>query len=725
MAKSAAEVFRDFVRFTGDGLPYEPTGAPLPTGDPSSGLHLPSKFDIREWAKAIEALSGNPAALESLVSRVKPLTATAGNGSAYTVTGPEGSDSEGALVLFTPHVTNTVSNPTLAVNGGGARAIRGVGMGTNPTPIGRLAAGVPVLVRREGSFWRIVSDWDGLNAPNFGILSGVAGTPAAYTASLNAPIIDQGTYLVWSPHLDNAENPTLSVNGAAPKVVVCEDGISPMAGQLRRNGHYLLKVQPGGYYIIGMSRPAQPEELRVTREAQAAALMRTMAASPLEAGGAEDIGIRVIGGSNHSYWVASRGDREEIILVDGGTRWIDLSHLRPGCAEPITIRCISAARLYTRAQNYAVTPGTLVRVYRSTTADYVFEAIGGTVTASADALPPASLCFITAGQSLASNFLTAGLHGFQRGLLEYSGQARSVFAIDGATGSTGLLPESAGNPGHWWNDGPGTPGPAALAWKAALDAKPANQPAPAFIYWCLGQNDVGFMGNGITLARYVSAYQALFAWMRAQLGSAVPIIWSPLGSWDVDGAPSDAQASAVRWAEHSVRAAVAGVHVGPHTFDLPRAFYDVHPTEAGQVIQGYRLAAHVAALLYGATPNNGPAVSALAEVDGGQSYRIDFTPGDPGDPLWRPAWADGLAFYRAGQDPLSGDAIVQTRHVWENNTRLRVYLAEAAPGATLLWPAGTMMEALAGRYVRNTGNSPLRVGIGNHVPLKPVRTAPF
>lgn len=48
MPKSVDEVFRDFVRFTGDGLPNEPVGKPLPIGDPSSGVHHPQKKDIRE-----------------------------------------------------------------------------------------------------------------------------------------------------------------------------------------------------------------------------------------------------------------------------------------------------------------------------------------------------------------------------------------------------------------------------------------------------------------------------------------------------------------------------------------------------------------------------------------------------------------------------------------------------------------------------------------------------
>lgn len=39
---------RDHVRYTGDGLPGEPVNAPLPIGDPSSGVYHPTKKDIRD-----------------------------------------------------------------------------------------------------------------------------------------------------------------------------------------------------------------------------------------------------------------------------------------------------------------------------------------------------------------------------------------------------------------------------------------------------------------------------------------------------------------------------------------------------------------------------------------------------------------------------------------------------------------------------------------------------
>ncbi|MBU2359710.1 MAG: hypothetical protein KKB02_12385 [Alphaproteobacteria bacterium] len=44
---------RDFNRYTGDGLPNAPVGAPLPIGDPSSGAYVPTKKDLRDFVSAL------------------------------------------------------------------------------------------------------------------------------------------------------------------------------------------------------------------------------------------------------------------------------------------------------------------------------------------------------------------------------------------------------------------------------------------------------------------------------------------------------------------------------------------------------------------------------------------------------------------------------------------------------------------------------------------------
>lgn len=53
MPTEADRVFRDFERYTGDGRPNEPTGAPLPVGDPRSGIHQPKRREIRQAFTAV------------------------------------------------------------------------------------------------------------------------------------------------------------------------------------------------------------------------------------------------------------------------------------------------------------------------------------------------------------------------------------------------------------------------------------------------------------------------------------------------------------------------------------------------------------------------------------------------------------------------------------------------------------------------------------------------
>lgn len=59
--------FREFNRYTGDGKPGEPTGAPLPVGDPQSGVHHPKKVELR--AMLIEVLVSMGASLEEATAQ--------------------------------------------------------------------------------------------------------------------------------------------------------------------------------------------------------------------------------------------------------------------------------------------------------------------------------------------------------------------------------------------------------------------------------------------------------------------------------------------------------------------------------------------------------------------------------------------------------------------------------------------------------------------------------
>ncbi|GLS87679.1 hypothetical protein GCM10010873_26530 [Cypionkella aquatica] len=57
MAEVVDRALRDFVRYTGDGLPNEPVGHPAPIGDPASGIHNPRKKDMRDALNSIIGLA--------------------------------------------------------------------------------------------------------------------------------------------------------------------------------------------------------------------------------------------------------------------------------------------------------------------------------------------------------------------------------------------------------------------------------------------------------------------------------------------------------------------------------------------------------------------------------------------------------------------------------------------------------------------------------------------
>ena len=63
-------VLRDFERYTGDGKPGAPSGAPLPTGDPSSGRRNIPLHELRGLLKTIAQAVGDPEALDAIVAQL-------------------------------------------------------------------------------------------------------------------------------------------------------------------------------------------------------------------------------------------------------------------------------------------------------------------------------------------------------------------------------------------------------------------------------------------------------------------------------------------------------------------------------------------------------------------------------------------------------------------------------------------------------------------------------
>ena len=114
--------------------------------------------------------------LEGVHVRLKGTT-TAGTGSAYTAT-VEGIDTleTGVTFMMVPHISSEIVNPTLDVNGLGAKPIRRRVSGDTATTVtgsteNWISANKPVMVTYDGDYW--VVDFD---RPNANDLYGTLGS---------------------------------------------------------------------------------------------------------------------------------------------------------------------------------------------------------------------------------------------------------------------------------------------------------------------------------------------------------------------------------------------------------------------------------------------------------------------------------------------------------------------------------------------------------------------
>ena len=114
--------------------------------------------------------------LEGVHVRLKGIT-TAGTGSAYTAT-VEGIDTleTGITFMMVPHVSSEIVNPTLDVNGLGAKPIRRRVSGDTATTVtgsteNWISANKPIMVTYDGDYW--VVDFD---RPNANDLYGTLGS---------------------------------------------------------------------------------------------------------------------------------------------------------------------------------------------------------------------------------------------------------------------------------------------------------------------------------------------------------------------------------------------------------------------------------------------------------------------------------------------------------------------------------------------------------------------
>ncbi|WP_319496331.1 hypothetical protein [uncultured Cohaesibacter sp.] len=581
------------------------------------------------------------------------LTSVAGDGAAYTATAGMGGIADDAdhFVIFTPNVTNTVTTPTLSVDGGPAFGIGESGL--DGLGVGRLIASYPVVLYRSAGVWRLLTD----------------------------KYIKQ---LILSEVANRQED-----------VLVAEDSAE--------------------------------------HQARWAAIQQAQYENPLSEGGRQDDAIFLLNGVDYAeMWIASNGDGKQIITVSND-QYVDVRHMKVGVATPVVVMTYpgSTATIITDAGNHLIGANALVQIFRDAIGAYHFNAISGAVTLNGGAASPAcDYTIITGGQSLAARFTEgAGVYGFQRGWRDYNGDdTKKFWFVNGSTGGSGLVPASNAT-NYWWDPVADEPGPCALAWKAALDAIPAGQPAPALVLWIMDQTDAGTMGTDATLSMpaYKATYVKVFAWLQDQISTEVdtPIIVCPVGAWDQ---PWDDGVQAVRWTEMELIEEIASVHQGPAYFDLPRPWDDVHHHMSGQKLLGYRAAAYVDNLLNAAGHGTGPYVTGIAEEQSGKVYVLTIQQQSEGD-FTRPLDVEGFGVYQAGANPLLNDwvNIVSTEWtevgggVWQ----LRLDLGIAFPGATVVFPHGACTWARRGRWPMNLRNDPLQKGYGNVWPLKPFKSGAF
>lgn len=641
------------------------------------------------------------------------LTNISGSGAAYSADSVVSGDAaNGAFFVFRPHVTNTASNPTLSINGGTARILATASGQVLP---GMLVADSYYLLTRVDSAYRL---FIGSEANVIRLESFTSADGLAYTASVTgAPLVAQGTIVEIVPVVTNTGNVTVSINGGSAIQVLSSDLKAIPAGRLKRQNYYI-----GWYLSIAVVLfNIDTIDPQVQHGGDAAEIMcrEAMRERTLYSAGNDSQPIYVVGSpGSFSRWVCSEGDNGRMIYVGGTDVDIDLQLVKSGSTVPnmIYVASGSSAKLRQRPGLATLTAGanTLVQIYRPADSVYLCTALQGSLTSAtyaSDPLPARDYSIITAGQSLARGWmLGGGWHGLQLGFQSLDYQP-TVFPIQGATGGSGLTVESNAT-AYWWIPETSMPGPSALDWKAALNARPAGQPAPSVIYWCFGQTDAAKMGehSHFSIANYATSLRELFAWMRAEVEADggdedCAIVISPLGSQDAPF-PYPEQYSAVRWVELALIAEDANIYLGPTLYDLPRRYYDSHPTLEGQKLQGYRLAKILQNIWDGDTPdqNIGPTVTEIEELDAGARYRLHIEQSRDSVPFTKFDDSYGFAAFASGEDPLSADPLLIRSKVWALdglNWVYDLYLDQASPGAVIMYPWGGFKEVSTGKYIRD------------------------
>jgi hypothetical protein len=198
MMPAINKAFREFRRYTSDGLPSAPVSAPLPVGDPSSGIYNPAKSEIRDAFEDVQTAIN--AGLDDLVGSFETYRYIA-TSSQTVFTGADANSN--TLSYVEGKVIVTVNGVTLSPNSYTASNGTSITLGTP------LSASDVVVIYSFGSF-AVADTWtraeaDGRYAkrsyfwaPDYDILPGNANNQAGF-AALAAAVQANGGGVVEFP----------------------------------------------------------------------------------------------------------------------------------------------------------------------------------------------------------------------------------------------------------------------------------------------------------------------------------------------------------------------------------------------------------------------------------------------------------------------------------------------------------------------------------------------
>lgn len=275
------KTFREHRRYTGDGLPNQPSGAPLPVGDPSSGVHNPAKSDIRgafadvqtalqtavdaaedsaeaaqeaeaaTEAAVAQALTDIAAAEDSAVGLLEGLVNDAVSVSNVPIVGTR----NGVEILTIPAGLGAIRTSGFAVMGDGGYAIY-VRVNTEPTHAGKVRSADRFLPNGttdaiNGGWWELGTQE--IDPRMFGAVgNGVNDDTDAISDMFEmANILDRGFYFKFSPGVYLCSPlPAITASG----VVISASGATILVkpDSWLTTGHGSTHMDTGSSEVIGL-----------------------------------------------------------------------------------------------------------------------------------------------------------------------------------------------------------------------------------------------------------------------------------------------------------------------------------------------------------------------------------------------------------------------------------------------------------------------------------------